>query len=228
MSTNNMSEDENEKKPNSNWVPVADPNLSDVLAVSGRIVIIGVAILCVLLLLSAGDVMKQVQSGDWDTVEGTVVEASDDMACFNDSGEAFDCTTVKIAYTYEERNYTTTVYSMLSDDWLNGQEYWLEQETVTIYVNPEQPAEALYLPGWGGVIEEMYTGFFFMGIILAGYIGVFVPVWFVYAKIQRLNGIEAPQKETDLPDAMDDDTAGDASEDAPSVDEETPEEEKFW
>ena len=97
-----------------------------------------------------------------------------------------------------------------------------------MYVNPEQPAEALYLPGWGGVLEEMYTGFFFMGIILAGYIGVFVPVWFVYAKIQRLNGIEAPQKETDLPDAMDDDTAGDASEDAPSVEEETPEEEKFW
>ena len=223
-----MSDDKNEKKPNSNWVPVADPNLSDVLTVSGRIVIIGIAFLCVLLLLSAGDVMKQVQSGDWDKVEGAVVEASDDVACFNDSGEALEeCTTVKIAYTYEERNYTTTVYSMLSDDWLNGQEYWLEQETVTIYVNPEQPAEALYLPGWAGVLEEIYAGFLFMGIILGGYIGVVVPVWFVYAKIQRLNGIEAPKENDDLPDE-DDDTAEEASEDAPPVGEKPREEEKFW
>ena len=223
-----MSNDEDEGEPNSTWVPVADPKLSDVLTVSGRIVIIGVAILCFLLLLSAGDVMNQIQSGDWDKVEGTVLEASEDMACLNDSGEGYDCTTVKIAYTYEERNYTTTAYSMLSDDWLNGQEYWLEQETVRVYVNPEQPAQALYLAGWAGVFEEIYAGFLFMGIFLGGYIGVFVPIWFVYAKIQRLNGIEAPQKENDLPDAMDDDTAGDDSEYAPSVEEETPEEEKFW
>ena len=224
-----MSKDEDEGEPPSTWVPVADPKLSDVLTVSGRIVIIGVAILCFLLLLSAGDVMNQIQSGDWDKVEGTVVEASDDMACFNDSGEAVeDCTTVKIAYTYEERNYTTTAYSMFSDDWLNGQEYWLEQETVRIYVNPEQPAQALYLSGWSGVFEEIYAGFLFLGIFLGGYIGVVVPVWFVYAKIQRLNGIEAPEENDDFPDEMDGNTAGETSEEAPSIGEKPSEEEKFW
>lgn len=224
-----MSNDEDEGEPNSMWVPVTDPKLSDVLTVSGRIVIIGVAMLCFLLLLSAGDVIKQIQSGDWDKAEGAVVEASDDMACFNDSGEAVeDCTTVKIAYTYEERNYTTTAYSMLSDDWLNGQEYWLEQETVRIYVNPEQPAQALYLSGWAGVFEEIYAGFLFLGIFLGGYIGVVVPVWFVYAKIQRLNGIEPPGENHDHPGGVDGDTAQDASEGAPQVGEKPSEEEKFW
>ena len=37
--------------------------------------------------------------------------------------------------------------------------------------------------------------FFFTGIILGGYLFVFVPIWFVYAKIQRLSGIEAGQSE---------------------------------
>ena len=117
---------------------------------------------------------------------------------------------------------------MLSDDWLNGKEYWLEQETVSIYVNPEQPAQALYLSGWAGVFEDIYAYFLFLGIVLGGYIGVVVPVWFVYAKIQRLNGIEAPEENDDLPDTMDDDTAGEASKDVHSVGEKPSEEEKFW
>lgn len=219
------------RKSTSNWTPVTDPKLGYIARVSAGIVGVGTTILVVILLFSIGDVITQVQSSDWVETEGTVVEARNAEDCSSDGEGGTSCTSytaVTVAYTFEGRNYTTTDYSMLSNNWLDDAAKWIEQQNVTVYVNPEQPAEALYLSGWDGVAEEIFTGFFFMGIILGGYIGIFVPVWFVYAKIQRLSGIEAPKESDDLPDAMDVNTTGDASEDAPSLEEETPEEEKFW
>jgi hypothetical protein len=117
---------------------------------------------------------------------------------------------------------------MLSNNWLDDAAKWIEQQNVTVYVNPEQPAEALYLPGWDGVAEEIFTGFFFMGIILGGYIGIFVPVWFVYAKIQRLSGIEAPLNNEELPSQMEPPEIEHASEEEQSGGEPQTDEEKFW
>ena len=132
------------------------------------------------MLFSIGDVITQVQSSDWVETEGTVVDARNAQDCSSDGEGGTSCTSytaVTVAYTFEGRNYTTTDYSMLSNNWLSDAAKWIEQQNVTVYVNPEQPAEALYLSGWDGVAEEIFTGFFFMGIILGGYIGIFVPVW---------------------------------------------------
>ena len=140
---------------------------------------------------------------------------------------------------------------MLSNDWLRGAEYWNEVDSVTVYVNPEQPTQAVHLQGWDGVLEEAFTLMFFTGIILGGYLIVGVPIWFVYAKTQRLKGIEAPKKskretgdlsaESKTGDdkgenhprnaSQDTDPAQreeDATDDAAPVGDENLQEEKFW
>ena len=219
------------RKSTSNWTPVPDPKLGYVARVSAGIVGVGTTILVVILLFSIGDVITQVQSSDWVETEGTVVDARNAEDCSSDGEGGTSCTSytaVTVAYTFEGRNYTTTDYSMLSNNWLDDAAKWIEQQNVTVYVNPEQPAEALYLPGWDGVAEEIFTGFFFMGIILGGYIGIFVPVWFVYAKIQRLSGIEAPINNEELHLVMGPTEIEHASEEEHSGGESPKDEEKFW
>ena len=219
------------RKSTSNWTPVPDPKLGYVARVSAGIVGVGTTILVVILLFSIGDVITQVQSSDWVETEGTVVDARNAEDCSSDGEGGTSCTSytaVTVAYTFEGRNYTTTDYSMLSNNWLDDAAKWIEQQNVTVYVNPEQPAEALYLSGWDGVAEEIFTGFFFMGIILGGYIGIFVPVWFVYAKIQRLSGIEAPLNNEELPSQMEPPEIEHASEEEQSGGEPQTDEEKFW
>jgi len=231
-------------KGTSNWVPVADPNLRTILGTSGSIIGGVFAIGVLIAVFSLGAILTQIDSGDWVETEGTVVDTYNAEDCSSDGEGGTSCTSytsVTVAYTYEGGNYTTEDYSMLSNDWLNDARYWYEVDSVTVYVNPDQPAQAVHLPGWDGVLEEAFTLMFFMGIILGGYLIVGVPVWFVYAKIQRINGIEAPEKKNkeshdwsywqtdDNHEEKDDIPETGQSEvgNAPS-DEEAPKEEKFW
>lgn len=186
-----------QRKATSNWVPVKDPSLRAILGTSGSIIgfafVIGVAIT----LISIGAILAQIDSENWLETEGSVAEAYNGQNCSTDSEGSTSCTTytaVTVAYTYEGRNYTTVDYSMLSNDWLKGAQYWNEVDSVTVYVNPDQPSQAVHLQGWDGVLEEAFTLVFFTGIILGAYLIVGVPAWFVYAKIQRISGIDAPEK----------------------------------
>jgi len=241
-------------KGTSNWVPVADPSLRAILRTSGSIIGVALVIGVVITVISLGAVLTQIDSGDWVETEGRVVDTYNAEDCSSDGEGGTSCTSytsVTVAYTYEGQNYTTEDYSMLSNDWLNDARYWNEVDAVTIYVNPDQPAQAVHLQGWDGVLEEAFTLVFFTGIILGGYLIVGVPIWFVYAKIQRLNGIEAPKKskrETDelstesktgddkgedaLRNAPQDTDSGqkeeDATDDAEPVGDENLQEEKFW
>ena len=241
-------------KGTSNWVPVADPSLRAILRTSGSIIGVALVIGVVITVISLGAVLTQIDSGDWVETEGRVVDTYNAEDCSSDGEGGTSCTSytsVTVAYTYEGQNYTTEDYSMLSNDWLNDARYWNEVDAVTVYVNPDQPAQAVHLQGWDGVLEEAFTLVFFTGIILGGYLIVGVPIWFVYAKIQRLNGIEAPGKskrETDelstesktgddkgedaLRNAPRDTDSGqkeeDATDDAEPVGDENLQEEKFW
>ena len=192
-------------KGTSNWVPVSDPSLSVILRTSGSIIGFGLAIGIFIALISIGAILTQIDSENWVETEGSVAEAYTGEDCSADSEGETSCSTytaVTVAYTYEGRNYTTIDYSMLSNDWLRGAEYWNEVDSVTVYVNPEQPSQAVHLQGWDGVVEEMFTLVFFTGIVFCGYLAVGVPIWFVYAKVQRLNGIEAPGKSKRETDEM--------------------------
>ena len=219
---------EKPREPRSNWTPVADPSPGIIAVGAASIVGVAVIILVAFVLFNFSAILTQIDSGNWDEVQGNIIDARevDDCSGSGVDGES-SCshyTYVSVAYAYEGQNYTTKDYSVLSDDWMETEGYWLDKASVALYVNPDQPSQAVHVQGWDGVLEGVYVLFFFAGIILGGYLFVFVPVWFVYAKIQRLFGIEAAQsewtllfgeKETDVePDENDGDEA--------------PQEEKFW
>ena len=210
---------EKPRTPRSNWTPVADPSPGIIAFSAASIVGIAVLFLMVFILFNLSAVLTQIDSANWDEVQGNVIDAREVDDC---SGSGVDgdssCshyTYVSVAYAYEGQNYTTKDYSVLDDDWAETEGYWLEKASVALYVNPDQPSQAVHVQGWDGVLEGVYVLFFFAGIILGGYLFVFVPVWFVYAKVQRLAGIEAP-------------TPWWHYEKREETGDEAPQEEKFW
>ena len=210
---------EKPRKPRSNWTPVEDPSPGIIAFSAASIVGIAVIFLMVFILFNLSAVMTQIDSANWDEVQGNIIDARevDDCSGSGVDGES-SCshyTYVSVAYAYEGQNYTTKDYSVLSDDWMETEGYWLDKASVALYVNPDQPSQAIHVQGWDGVLEGVYVLFFFAGIILGGYLFVFVPVWFVYAKVQRLAGIEAP-------------TPWWHYEKREETEDEAPQEEKFW
>ena len=210
---------EKPRTPRSNWTPVADPSPGIIAFSAASIVGIAVIFLMVFILFNLSAVLTQIDSANWDEVQGNVIDAREVDDC---SGSGVDgdssCshyTYVSVAYAYEGQNYTTKDYSVLSDDWMETEGYWLDKASISLYVNPDQPSQAVHVQGWDGVLEGVYVLFFFAGIILGGYLFVFVPVWFVYAKVQRLAGIEAP-------------TPWWHYEKREETGDEAPQEEKFW
>ena len=184
-----------QRKATSNWVPVKDPSLRDIAKTAGGIIVVAVVVLVAITVFSIGAILTQIDSENWVETQGEVVDAYNGQDCSTDSDGTTSCTSytaVTVTYKYEGRKYSTQTYTMLSDDWMRDADHWLEKANVTVYVNPDQPSQAVHLQGWDGVLQEVYVAFFFTGLILGGYLFVFVPVWFVYAKIQRLSGIEAP------------------------------------
>ena len=210
---------EKPRTPRSNWTPVADPSPGIIAFSAASIVGIAVIFLMVFILFNLSAVLTQIDSANWDEVQGNIIDARevDDCSGSGVDGES-SCshyTYVSVAYAYEGQNYTTKDYSVLSDDWMETEGYWLDKASVALYVNPDQPSQAIHVQGWDGVLEGVYVLFFFAGIILGGYLFVFVPVWFVYAKVQRLAGIEAP-------------TPWWHYEKREETEDEAPQEEKFW
>lgn len=210
---------EKPREPRSNWTPVADPSPGIIAVGAASIVGVAVIILMAFILFNLSAVLTQIDSANWDEVQGNVIDARevDDCSGSGVDGES-SCshyTYVSVAYAYEGQNYTTKDYSVLSDDWMETEGYWLDKASVALYVNPDQPSQAVHVQGWDGVLEGVYVLFFFAGIILGGYLLVFVPVWFVYAKVQRLAGIKAP-------------TPWWHHEKHEEAEEGAPQEEKFW
>ena len=189
---------EKPRKPRSNWTPVPDPSVRDVAMYVGGILTVAFVILLFITAVSFGAILTQIDSANWVEKQGDVVDAYEGQDCSTDSEGRTRCTSyisVTVAYKYDGQKYATQDYSMLSEDWLEDADHWLEKANVTVYVNPEEPSQAVHVQGWDGVLEELGVFFFFTGLILGGYLFVFVPVWFVYAKIQRLFGIEAAQSD---------------------------------
>ena len=210
---------EKPRTPRSNWTPVEDPSPGIIAVGAASIVGVAVIILMAFILFNLSAVLTQIDSANWDEVQGNIIDARevDDCSGSGVDGES-SCshyTYVSVAYAYEGQNYTTKDYSVLSDDWMETEGYWLDKASIALYVNPDQPSQAIHVQGWDGVLEGVYVLFFFAGIILGGYLFVFVPVWFVYAKVQRLAGIEAP-------------TPWWHYEKREETEDEAPQEEKFW
>ena len=225
----------------SNWTPVPDPSVRNVAMYVGGILTVAFVILLLITAVSFSAILTQIDSANWVERQGDVVDAYEGQDCSTDPEGYENCTSyisVTVAYKYDGKKYATQDYSMLSH-WPEDADHWLEKANVTVYVNPEEPSQAVHVQGWD-VVEELGVFFFFTGLILGGYLFIFVPVWFVYAKVQRLSGIEAAQsdltvlfgeKETDSePDENGGDDAEPRNEETPpeSTIEEPAQHDAFW
>ena len=162
---------------------IDDPSLWAVFRTSGKIVIVGLCVILFLFMLQISSAVDQIQSENWEKVSGTVTNAEWDYESNLDA----DATTavVTVAYIYLGENYSTSTYSFVTTDWGEDPEHWLAIESIDIYVNPDNPSEAVYLAGWTGIMEEAVEGFSFIGLILGLYLVIVVPAWIIYAKVRR-------------------------------------------
>ena len=163
---------------------IGDPSLEAIIKTSRNIVIVGLCVILFLMAISIFAIVDQIQTRNWEKVSGTVVNAEWDYDS-NLDGDSSPPTVVTVAYTYLGENYTTTTYSFVSSGWGEDPEHWRAIESIDIYVNPDNPSEAVYVAGWEVIIEEAMAGFFFFGLILGLYLIIVVPAWVIYAKVRR-------------------------------------------
>ena len=162
---------------------IGDPSLEAISKTLRNIVIVGLCVILFLMALQIFSIVDQIQTRNWEKVSGTVENAERDYDSSTDGDSA--PTVVTVAYTYLGENYSTSTYSFVSTDWGEDPEHWLAIESIDIYVNPDNPSEAVYLAGWTGIMEEAMEGFFFIGLILGLYLVIVVPAWIIYAKVRR-------------------------------------------
>ena len=162
---------------------IDDPSLGAVFRTSGKILIVGFCVILFLFMLQISPALDQIQTGNWEKASGTVTNAEWDYESNLDADA--ETTVVTVAYTYLGENYSTSTYSFVSTDWGEDPEHWLAIESIDIYVNPDNPSEAVYLAGWTGIMEEAMEGFSFIGLILGLYLVIVVPAWIIYAKVRR-------------------------------------------
>ena len=163
---------------------IGDPSLEAIVKTSRNIVIVGLCVILFLMAISIFAIVDQIQTMNWEKVSGTVVNAEWDYDS-NLDGDSSPPTVVTVAYTYLGENYTTTTYSFVSSGWGENPEHWRAIESIDIYVDPDNPSEAVYVAGWEVIIEEAMAGFFFIGLILGLYLIIVVPAWVIYVKVRR-------------------------------------------
>ena len=163
---------------------IDEPSLGAVFKTSRNIVIVGLCVILFLLAIQIFSIVDQIQTGNWEKASGTVTNAEWNYDAGREEGSD-PPTVVTVAYTYLDENYTTSTYSFVSSGWGEDPEHWLDIESVDIYVNPDNPSEAVYLAGWTVIMEEVMEGFFFIGLILGLYLVIVVPAWIIYAKVRR-------------------------------------------
>ena len=164
---------------------IGDPSLEAIFKTSRNIVIVGLCVILFLLALQIFAIVDQIQTRNWEKVSGTVTNAEWDWDTGSADGDSDPPIVVTVAYTYLGENYSTSTYSFVSSDWGEDPEHWLAIESIDIYVNPDNPSEAVYLAGWTVIMEEVMEGFFFIGLILGLYLVIVVPAWIIYAKVRR-------------------------------------------
>lgn len=162
-----------------------EPSLENIFKTSVKIVTVGFCVILFLMAFQIFAIVDQIQTGNWEKVSGTVKNAGLDYN--SGDGDSYP-TIVTVAYTYLDENYTTSTYSYLNSDWGENPEHWLAIESIDIYVNPDNPSEAVYMAGLAGIVEWVMEALFFLGLILGLYLVIGVPAWiFFYAKVRRDN-----------------------------------------
>ena len=106
-----------------------------------------------------GVLVADLGTSEWTPVDGVVIDSGVDVSHSTDS-EGGDSTTyclwVEYEYVFENRSYNGDMVSYSKDNSCSSGDSNADQdyppgENITVYVNPENPDEAVLLSGWAGV-----------------------------------------------------------------------------
>ena len=106
-----------------------------------------------------GALIADLGTSEWTPVDGVVIDSGVDVSHSTDS-EGGDSTTyclwVEYEYVFENRSYNGDMVSYSKDNSCSSGDSNADQdyppgENITVYVNPENPDEAVLLSGWAGV-----------------------------------------------------------------------------
>ena len=106
-----------------------------------------------------GALVADLGTSEWTPVDGVVTDSGVDVSHSTDS-EGGDSTTyclwVEYEYVFENRSYNGDMVSYSKDNSCSSSDSNADQdyppgENITVYVNPENPDEAVLLSGWAGV-----------------------------------------------------------------------------
>ena len=108
-----------------------------------------------ILFLIGGPAIADLGTGDWNATDG-VITSSDVRSSTDSEGGTTYCLAVNYEYTYDGKTYYGDVVSYSKDNscdsWSrNADDDYPEGKEITVYVNPDNPYEAVLEPGLSGV-----------------------------------------------------------------------------
>lgn len=131
-----------------------------------------------------GPVIADLGTSNWTPTDGVINDSGVDSSTDGEGGTTY-CLWVEYDYTYEGRTYSGHVVSFSKD---NSCSSWADEadedyppgEEVTVYVNPENPSEAVLEPGLSGV------DWFVCCILPFPLIGIFLVVGMIKSSISAV------------------------------------------
>jgi len=156
-------------------------------------------LLIVVFLFSAGNIMKQMGTSDWNETDAIVIGSEERSSTSCDAGG--NCTTtywlhIDYSYTIGGIDYNGSRYSFLSDSNGDTDDYPPGKEII-VYVNPDDNAESVMIRGFEGVLIEMLTGLSFL-VVIASILTAVLVLWKIGFHLQpaenRKKALEAPRE----------------------------------
>ena len=108
-----------------------------------------------ILFLIGGPAIADLGTGDWNATDGVITSSEVHTSTDGEGGTTY-CLWVNYEYTYDGKTYDGDVVSFSKDNscdsWSgNADDDYPEGEEITVYVNPDNPYEAVLEPGLSGV-----------------------------------------------------------------------------
>ena len=146
---------EDVEQPNSGTIEIDNP--TSLASLSGGWLFTGIwcTVSFVALIFIGGPVLADIGTADWTPTDGVVIDSGVDVSTGGKGGNTY-CLWVDYQYTFENMTYNGYVVSYSQDNscdsWsADADEDYPPGSNVTVFVNPDNPSEAVLENGFSGI-----------------------------------------------------------------------------
>jgi len=146
---------EDVEQPNSGTIEIDNP--TSLASLSGGWLFTGIwcTVSFVALIFIGGPVLADIGTADWTPTDGVVIDSGVDVSTGGKGGNTY-CLWVDYQYTFENMTYNGYVVSYSQDNscdsWsADADEDYPPGSDVTVFVNPDNPSEAVLENGFSGI-----------------------------------------------------------------------------